>query len=90
MFGNNSANVSCGKIRRTKGTEIFKLPLKKLHSAWLKKWLNEITKTKIVDAHFQSKIENDTAHTCDHHFAEEDIDIHNYFNYILLHEFEPI
>ena len=46
MSGNNFANVSCGKVRRTKGTEIFKLPLKKLHSALAKEMAQRDNKNK--------------------------------------------
>ena len=63
--GHNCAVVNCGTNGQTKGIGIFKLPSKKLHPVWRKEWLNEITKTRTVDAHFKNKIENDTVYTFD-------------------------
>ena len=92
-FGNDGrycAVVNCGTNRRTKGIGIFKLPSKKLHPERRKEWLNEITKTRTVDAHSKNKIENDTVYTCEQHFAEEDVEICKYLNSFLLYDFEAI
>ena len=90
MMGDNCAVVNCGTNRRTKGIGIFKLPSKKLRPEWRKEWLNQITKTRAVDAHFKNKIENDTVYTCERHFAEKDVEICKYLNSFLLYEFETI
>ena len=50
MTDDNCAVVNCGTNRRTKGIGIFKLPSKKLHPERRKEWVNEITKTRTVDA----------------------------------------
>ena len=68
--------------------KVVKLSSKKLHPEWRKESLNEITKARTVDAHFKNKIENDTAYTCERHFAEEDVEICKYLNYFLLYDFE--
>ena len=88
MTGDNCAVVNCGANRRTKGIGIFKLPSKKLPLEWQKEWLNEITKTRTVDAHFKNKVENDTVYTCERHSAEKDVEICKYLNFFLLHDFE--
>ena len=81
MTGDNCAVVNCGANRPTKGIGIFKLPSKKLHLEWQKEWLNEITKTRTVDAHFKNKVENDTVYTCERHSAEKDVEICKYLNF---------
>ena len=88
MTGDNCAVVNCGANRPTKGIGIFKLPSKKLHLEWQKEWLNEITKTRTVDAHFKNKVENDTVYTCERHSAEKDVEICKYLIFFLLHDFE--
>ena len=88
MTGHNSAVVNCGTNRRTKGSGIFKLPSKKLHTVWRKEWLNKIAKIRPVDAHFKNKIENDTVYTFEQRFVEEDVEICKCLTYFLLYDFE--
>ena len=90
MTDYNCAVVNRDTNRRTKGIGIFKLPSKKLNPEWRKEWLNEITKTRTVDAHFKNKIENDTVYTCERHFAEEDVEICKYLNSFFLYDFGTI
>ena len=80
MTDYNCAVVNRDTNRRTKGIGIFKLSSKKLNPEWRKEWLNEITKTRTVDAHFKNKIENDTVYTCERHFVK-DVEICKYLNY---------
>ena len=91
MIDDNCAVVNCVTNRPTKGTEIFKLPSKKLYPICRKEWLNDIAKTRTVDGHFKNKIENDTVYTCERHFAEEDVETCKYliFFYMTLKQFEP-
>ena len=88
--GDNCAVVNCGTNRQTKGIGVLKLPSKKLHRGWRREWLNEITKTRTVDAHFKNKVETDTVYTCERHFAEEDVEICKYLNSFFLYDFETI
>ncbi|XP_028408225.1 uncharacterized protein LOC114530809 [Dendronephthya gigantea] len=75
MLGNNCAVVGCGTSRRTKGVGIFKLPAPKNeeYKSWRSQWLNELTKTRVIDKHFRAQIENDRVFTCERYFREQDI-----------------
>ena len=73
MPGENCCVVGCGSNRRMKGFGIFKLPSKKLHKEWREKWLNELTKYRVVDKNFKTQIENDHVYTCEKNFKPEEI-----------------
>jgi len=77
MPGDNCAVFGCGTSRRTKGVGIWKLPALKdeAHKRWRAEWLNEITKTRTVDAAFRKKIQSDCVYTCEKHFDPKDIEI---------------
>ena len=55
MPGENCAVWGCGSCRRTKGIGIWKLPSAKneAHMKWRDDWLNEITKTRVIDQDFR-------------------------------------
>ena len=80
MPGVNCAVLGCGTCRRTKGVGIFKLPAPKNleYKNWRENWLNELTKTRVVDSDFRRQISNDTVFTCEKHFKPEDIEICKY------------
>ena len=78
MPGENCSVVGCGSSRRTKCIGIFKLPSKILHKEWREKWLNEITKCRVLDKSFKIQIENDRVYTCEKHFSPDDIEICTY------------
>ena len=42
---------------------------------WRDNWLNEITKTRVIDQAFRRFIANDRVFTCEKHFDPEDIEI---------------
>ena len=42
---------------------------------WRDNWLNEITKTRVIDQDFRRLIAYDRVFTCEKHFAPEDIEI---------------
>ena len=67
MPGENCCVVGCSTNRRTKGIGIFKLPSGKRDKEWRKKWLNEITKTRVVDKNFREQIDHDRVYTCQKH-----------------------
>jgi hypothetical protein len=76
MPGDNCSVFGCGTCRRTKGIGIWKLPAPRNaeYKKWRQDWLNEITKTRIVDKDFQKQIENDKVFTCENHFDPKDIE----------------
>ena len=65
MPGVNCAIVGYNTSRRTKGTDIFKLPAAKndKYKKWREEWLSEIAKTRVIDKTFREKILNDTVYT---------------------------
>ena len=75
MPGENCCVVGCSTSRKTKGMGLFKLPSDKLYPTWRRDWLNEITKHRLVDKTFKAQIEKDRVHTCEKHFAVDDIEI---------------
>ena len=77
MPGENCAVWGCGSCRRTKGIGIWKLPSAKNegHMKWRNDWLNEITKTRVIDQDFRWLIANDRVFACEKHFDPEDIEI---------------
>ena len=76
MPGDNCAVMGCGTSRRTKGIGIFKLPAPKNeeYKVWRSQWLNDLTKTRVIDKNFRAQIDNDRVFTCEKHFKEEDIE----------------
>ena len=42
---------------------------------WRDNWLNEVTKTRVIDQDFRRLIANDRVFTCKKHFDPEDIEI---------------
>lgn len=81
MPGDNCSVFGCGSSRRTKNIGIFKLPLAKdeAHRKWRHVWLEEIKKTREMNQDFRQLIERDRIHTCEKHFAPEDIEICKYY-----------
>ncbi|CAB3993280.1 Transposable element P transposase, partial [Paramuricea clavata] len=73
MPGDNCAVMGCRMCRRTKGIGIFKLPAPKNdeYKAWRSQWLNELTKTRVIDKNFRAQIDNDKVFTCEKHFKED-------------------
>ena len=65
MPGVNCPIVGYNTSRRTKGTDIFKLPAAKndKYKKWREEWLYEIAKTRVIDKTFREKILNDTVYT---------------------------
>ena len=61
MPGDNCSVFGCGSCRRTNGIRMWKLPAPKneAHQRWRENWLNELTKSRVVDAEFKKQIEND-------------------------------
>ncbi len=53
----------------------------KAHALWRKEWLGEIKKMRDLDQSFKELIEKDHVHTCEKHFAAEDIEICKYSSY---------
>ena len=49
--------VGRSSSRRIKGIGIFKLPAEKVNKGWREAWLNEITKTRVVDKIFKEQLE---------------------------------
>lgn len=80
MPGENCSVFGCGTCRRTKGIGIWKLPAARNaeYKKWREDWLNELTKTRVIDANFQQMINNDKVFTCEKHFKVEDIEICKY------------
>lgn len=89
MPGDNCSVFGCGSSRKTKGIGIWKLPAPRNaeYKKWRELWLNELTKTRVVDKDFKRQIDNDRVFTCENHFRPEDIEICKYqiqfykFNY---------
>ena len=75
MPGDNCAIYGCGTNRRTKGIGIFKLPSEKLYPEWRKRWLNQITKSRVIDDGFKRQLQNDRIYTCEKHFKNNDLEI---------------
>ncbi|KAJ8050297.1 hypothetical protein HOLleu_03441 [Holothuria leucospilota] len=77
MPGDNCAVNGCGTSRRSKGVGIFKLPAAKNqeYMRWHASWLNEITKSRVIDKEFREKIRNDRVFTCERHFRPEEVEI---------------
>ena len=67
--------VQFGAVDRAEGQ--WKLPSAKneAHMKWRDDWLNEITKTRVIDQDFRRFIANDRVFTCEKHFDPEDIEI---------------
>jgi hypothetical protein len=65
MPGENCAVLGCGTCRRTKGIGIWKLPAGRNaeYKTWRENWLNEITKTRVIDTNFRQMIDNDKVYT---------------------------
>lgn len=80
MPGDNCAVFGCGTCRRTKGIGIFKLPSLRNaeYEKWRKEWLNQLTKTRIIDKDFQSQIDKGNVFTCEKHFDPKDIETCKY------------
>ena len=78
MPGDNCCVVNCSTSRRTKGVGIFKLPSEKINKEWRQKWLNEITKSRVVDKCFKEQLARDKVHTCERHFKDDEIEICKY------------
>ncbi len=80
MPGDNCAVFGCGTSRRTKGIVIFKLPAPK--NADFEKlradWLNQISKSRVIDRDFKERIENDRVYTCERHFKPDELEICEY------------
>lgn len=77
MPGDNCSVFGCGSSRKTKGIGIWKLPAPRNaeYKKWRELWLNELTKTRVVDKDFKRQIDNDRVFTCENHFRPEDIEI---------------
>eukprot|EP00794_Sanderia_malayensis_P017183 gene17183-18912_t len=77
MPGDNCAVFGCGTNRRTKGVGIFKLPVAKNeeYKKWRADWLNQITKSRVVDKDFRERMKNDRVFTCEKHFKLEEVEI---------------
>ena len=77
MPGENCSLFDCGTCRRTKGIGIWKLPVppNAEYKKWREDWLNEITKTRVINKNFRQMIENDKVFTCEKHFKPEDVEI---------------
>ena len=80
MPGGNCCVVGCGTSRRTKGIGIFKLPSIKTNHEWRKLWLNEVTKSRVIDKNFKEQLERDRVYTCEKHFKPEDIETCKYIS----------
>ena len=76
MPGVNCPIVGYNTSRRTKGTDIFKLPAAKndKYKKWREEWLYEIAKTRVIDKTFREKILNDTVYTWEKNVKAEDIE----------------
>ncbi|XP_031550736.1 uncharacterized protein LOC116288137 [Actinia tenebrosa] len=76
MPGDNCSVVGCGTCRNSKGISIWKLPAPRNdeYEKWRLDWLNELTKYREVDKHFQKLIDNDRVYTCEKHFGPEHIE----------------
>lgn len=81
MPGDNCSVFGCGTSRKTKGIGIWKLPAPRNaeYKKWRELWLNELTKTRVVDNDFKRQIDNDRVFTCEKHFKPEDIEICKYY-----------
>jgi hypothetical protein len=68
--------MGCGTCWTTKGISIFKPPAPKNeeYTAWRSQWLNELTKTSVIDKNFRVQIDNGKVFTCEKHFKEEYIE----------------
>lgn len=75
MPGENCCIVGCGTSRRTKGIGIFKLPSLAVEKEWREKWLQQITKSRVLDKNLKEQIGKDKVYTCEKHFRTEDIEI---------------
>ena len=73
MPGANCSVLGCGSNRRMKGMGIFQVPIK--IEEWRKRWLDEITKTRVVDADFKRQISEHRVHACERHFYDYEIEI---------------
>ena len=80
MPGDNYSVFGCGTCRRTKGIGIFKLPSPRIaeYKKWREEWLNEPTKTRVIDKDFQNQIDNGKVFTCEKHFDPDDIETCKY------------
>ena len=74
MPGDNCAVLGCGSCRRKNGIGIFKLP-KEEHKQWREDWLNELTKSREVDADLRERIKKNKVFICERHFDAEEIEI---------------
>ena len=62
MPDENCSVVNCSTciITKNKGLGILKLPSARFYKEWRAKWLNELTKHRVVDSNFRNEIQNDT------------------------------
>ena len=42
---------------------------------WREEWLQQITRSRVIDHHFKELIAKDRVFTCEKHFKPEDIEI---------------
>ena len=81
MPGDNCSVYGCGTSRRTPGVGIFKIPSSK-EDEWRKRFINQVTKTRVIDSQFRSMIENDRVFACERHFEADDVEICKHVHYI--------
>ena len=67
MPGVNYSVDDCGSRRRTKGIDVFKVPLAKddAHKRWRGNWLGEIKKTREMDKDFRRQINDNKIYSCE-------------------------
>ena len=74
MPGVDCSVFGCGSNRRMKGVGIFRLPAENVDKEWRACWLNELTKSRVIDTDFRKQICENKVHTCEKHFRAEDIE----------------
>ena len=72
MSGANCAIFGCGINRCHKGIGIFKPASKTEHPEWRSKWINIITRDRVVDRVLKERIDNDSVFVYEKHFSPEE------------------
>ena len=75
MPGANCSIFGCSSSRNDKGLAIFHIPSKddEYSISLRKKWINVITKDRVIDKDLKTQIEKRNLHVCKLHFPEDKI-----------------
>ena len=73
MPGANCSIYNCSTSRKDKGIAIFKNPAgdDDFNRKWRENLVNIITRDRVIDQNLQRQINENTLHTCEHHYTED-------------------